>query len=66
MYESINESLKNMFYEDERIERLMPEYEETPEESFGCLLERERVRMATERQRRTLTAISILVCTDIR
>jgi LAO/AO transport system kinase len=28
MYESINESLKNMFYEDERIERLMPEYEE--------------------------------------
>ena len=28
MYESINESLKNMFYEDERIERLIPEYEE--------------------------------------
>ena len=28
MYESINESLKNMFYEDERIERLMPEYEQ--------------------------------------
>jgi LAO/AO transport system kinase len=28
MYESINESLKNMFYEDERIERLMPEYED--------------------------------------
>ena len=28
MYESINESLKNMFYEDERIEKLMPEYEE--------------------------------------
>ena len=25
MYESINESLKNMFYEDERIERLIPE-----------------------------------------
>ena len=28
MYESINESLKNMFYEDERIERLIPEYED--------------------------------------
>ncbi len=28
MYESINESLKNMFYEDERIEKLMPEYED--------------------------------------
>ena len=27
MYESINESLKNMFYEDPRIEKLMPEYE---------------------------------------
>ena len=28
MYESINESLKNMFYEDERIEKLIPEYED--------------------------------------
>lgn len=27
MYESINESLKEMFYENERIERLLPEYE---------------------------------------
>lgn len=28
MYESINESLKNMFYENEVIEKLLPEYEE--------------------------------------
>lgn len=28
MYESINESLKNMFYEDEVIEKLLPEYED--------------------------------------
>ncbi len=28
MYESINESLKNMFYENPEIERLLPEYEE--------------------------------------
>ena len=28
MYESINESLKNMFYEDEAIERLLPRYEQ--------------------------------------
>jgi len=28
MYESINESLKNMFYENETIEKLLPEYEE--------------------------------------
>lgn len=27
MYESINESLKNMFYENETIEKLLPEYE---------------------------------------
>ena len=26
MYESINESLKNAFYEDEAIERLLPHY----------------------------------------
>ena len=28
MYESINETLKNMFYENSRIEKLMPEYEQ--------------------------------------
>lgn len=28
MYESINESLKNMFYEDETIAKLLPEYEQ--------------------------------------
>lgn len=28
MYESINESLKNMFYENETIEKLLPDYEE--------------------------------------
>ena len=28
MYESINESLKNMFYENPEIEKLLPEYEE--------------------------------------
>ena len=28
MYESINESLKNMFYENPVIEKLLPEYEE--------------------------------------
>ena len=28
MYESINESLKNMFYENQSIEKLLPEYEE--------------------------------------
>jgi len=28
MYESINESLKNMFYENEQIEKLLPEYED--------------------------------------
>jgi LAO/AO transport system kinase len=27
MYESINESLKNMFYENPVIEKLLPEYE---------------------------------------
>ena len=27
MYESINETLKNMFYENPRIESLMPDYE---------------------------------------
>ena len=28
MFETINESLKNMFYEDEKIERLLPDYEQ--------------------------------------
>lgn len=28
MYESINESLKNMFYENEEIEKLLPDYED--------------------------------------
>jgi len=29
MYESINESLKNMFYENTVIEKLLPEYEDS-------------------------------------
>ena len=29
MYESINESLKNMFYENPVIEKLLPEYEDS-------------------------------------
>ena len=28
MYESINDSLKNMFYESETVEKLLPDYEQ--------------------------------------